>query len=83
MIRELNTDKALSRTNIPVAKYTINPYTGCSIGCKYCFARFIGPFKDFGGEWGKDEYVKSNIVGDLERELRTVKPARVFLSSNC
>lgn len=83
MIGEITVEKALSRTNIPVAKYTINPYIGCNIGCKYCFAKFIGPFKDYGKDWGKDVYVKSNILDVLSTELKKTKQARVFLSTNC
>lgn len=83
MIKKIFVEKALTRTHIPVAKYTINPYIGCNIGCKYCFAKFIGPFKNYGKDWGKDVYVKSNILEILAVELKKAKPSRVFLSTNC
>ncbi|MFM9551902.1 MULTISPECIES: SPL family radical SAM protein [Streptomyces] len=48
----------------------INPYTGCVLGCAYCFASFAG--RQFGRsakEWGDYLYVKTNAVDLARREL--------------
>ncbi|MEJ5228866.1 MAG: radical SAM protein [Pseudothermotoga sp.] len=82
MINEIDCKKIITRTKIPVAKYVINPYIGCSFGCLYCYAQFIGPFKYTGSKWGKDIWVKKNAVEVLERELPK-SSGDFFLSSTC
>ncbi|MEQ8157510.1 MAG: radical SAM protein [Mesotoga sp.] len=83
MIREIMASSALTRSRIPVASYTINPFVGCTVGCKYCFARFIGAFKYTGGLWGRDVGVKRNIAELLRREVNSLGKVTVFLSSTC
>ncbi|HEY8542708.1 MAG TPA: radical SAM protein [Pseudothermotoga sp.] len=82
MIREIMAKTAITRTKIPVAKYVINPYIGCTFGCLYCYARFIGPFKYTGYKWGKDVLVKTNVAQLVEKELIKTK-GDFFLSSIC
>ncbi|WP_448532041.1 hypothetical protein [Pseudothermotoga sp.] len=48
----------VTKTKIPIARYVVNPYIGCGHGCKYCYAQFIGAFKNKAGVWGKDVFVK-------------------------
>ena len=50
--------------------FTLNPYSGCSYGCTYCYAAFFsGKIKerDTWGEWVR---VKSNAVGILSDRLK-------------
>lgn len=82
MIREITAKAIITRTKIPVAKYVINPYIGCSFGCLYCYARFIGPFKYTGSKWGKDVWVKTNAAQLVEKELSKAS-GDFFLSSIC
>ncbi|MDK2883592.1 MULTISPECIES: SPL family radical SAM protein [Pseudothermotoga] len=82
MIHETLAKKLITKTKLPVAKYVINPYIGCTFGCKYCYAKFIGPFKHTNSEWGKDVWVKINAADILEREL-SKKQGDFFLSSIC
>lgn len=82
MIQEITAKTIITRTKIPVAKYVINPYIGCTFGCLYCYARFIGPFKYTNSQWGRDVWVKVNSAELVERELpRTA--GDFFLSSIC
>lgn len=82
MIREITAKTIITRTKIPVSKYVINPYIGCTFGCLYCYARFIGPFKYTNCEWGKDVWIKTNAVQLLQKEL-VRKRGDFFLSSTC
>ncbi len=83
MVKMIRAKTAVSKTKIPVADFTVNPYIGCSIGCKYCFARFIGPFKSRGTDWGKDIFVKENIVKLLREEIGKLPRGTFFMSTVC
>jgi DNA repair photolyase len=55
--------------------WTINPYRGCEIGCKYCYARYT---HEFMGRWDSDSFETQiySKIWDRNRfaaELRTVK----------
>jgi DNA repair photolyase len=51
--------------------YTINPYRGCSHGCKYCFARKTHEWLelDSGHDFDSQIVVKTNLVDVLRKEL--------------
>ena len=38
IIRETAVKGVLTRSNLPVADSSVNPYVGCAHGCKYCYA---------------------------------------------
>ncbi len=40
-----------TRSRIPGVDWSVNQYVGCSFACKYCYAKFIARWKDY-GEWG-------------------------------
>lgn len=72
--------RALVKSGLPSLDYTLNPYTGCSHGCIYCYARlYCNP--EIGNNWGKIVVVKENIVEVLRREVRKSKKGRVGLST--
>ncbi|WP_448536393.1 radical SAM protein [Pseudothermotoga sp.] len=72
--------KLVTKTKIPIARYVVNPYIGCGHGCKYCYAQFIGPFKNKAGVWGRDVFVKTNAPEIFERELYKLKGSILFSS---
>lgn len=40
--------------------FTLNPYSGCSFGCTYCYAAFFSRNKDLQDRWGKWIWVKDS-----------------------
>ncbi|MBO8180169.1 MAG: radical SAM protein [Archaeoglobus sp.] len=72
--------RALSRSNLPGVDFTINPYTGCTHGCIYCYARSYCQ-KEVGENWGSVVIVKENIPEVLGKELRRRPSGRVVLST--
>lgn len=52
IIRETAVKGVLTRSNLPVADYSVNPYVGCAHGCKYCYASFMKRFTNHPEPWG-------------------------------
>ncbi|MEG1014410.1 MAG: radical SAM protein [Clostridia bacterium] len=49
----------LTKSNLPVSDYVINPYVGCPHGCKYCYATFMKRFTGHQEDWGSFVDVKT------------------------
>jgi DNA repair photolyase len=47
--------------------FTLNPYSGCSFGCTYCYAAFFGRTKEQRDSWGHWVTVKDNALALMER----------------
>lgn len=52
VIQETNVKSILSKSNLPVCEYSVNPYVGCTHGCKYCYAAFMKRFTGHREPWG-------------------------------
>ena len=50
--------------------FTLNPYSGCSFGCTYCYAAFFSRDAERRDNWGYWVSVKENAVELLEKRLR-------------
>ena len=75
-IEIINTEKVLSKTNISIGDYAINPYRGCEFNCVYCYSKKnknLIKFSKIG--------IKINAPSVLERELHYKNPKRVILGS--
>jgi len=49
--------------------WDMNPYRGCTIGCKYCFAQYSHVYLGL-PDFFKDIVVKTNVAEQLHRELK-------------
>ncbi len=48
-----------TRSRIPGVDWAVNQYVGCAFACRYCYAKFLTRWKDY-GEWGSWVEVKTN-----------------------
>jgi DNA repair photolyase len=80
-IHEIACKSLLNKSGIPGIDYTINPYTGCTHACVYCYARFMARHTGHGMPWGSYCDVKINALEILEKELRKRPAGRVSLST--
>jgi len=59
IVREVRAKSILNKSKI--YEYCLNPYTGCQVGCRYCYARlFIPRYSGHGEPWGEFVDVKVN-----------------------
>ena len=42
----------LTKSNLPIAGYSVNPYIGCTHACRYCYACFMKRFTGHEEPWG-------------------------------
>lgn len=52
IIKEIETKSVLTKSNLPVSDYSVNPYIGCEHACKYCYACFMKRFTNHAEAWG-------------------------------
>ena len=51
-INHLKVKTVLTKSNLPIAGYSVNPYVGCTHACRYCYACFMKRFTGHTEEWG-------------------------------
>lgn len=65
--------------------HSLNPYTGCTFGCSYCYVRQM-PVSTFrAGEWGKWVDIKQGAADIFRKELKRAKSkgdVSIFMSSS-
>lgn len=77
-IKEINVHDYLTKSNLPSSDYVINPYVGCSHGCRYCYASFMKKFTGHEEIWGEFVDIKKC---DKKINLNRISKKNVFLSS--
>lgn len=65
--------------------HSLNPYTGCSFGCSYCYVRQmpVSTFRD--AEWGTWVDIKKEAAVVFQKEYQKAKtkgPVTIFMSSS-
>ncbi len=67
-----------------IHEYCVNPYTGCEIGCVYCYAAlFMRRYSGHTEPWGEFVDVKINAPALLARQIRRAKRGKIWFSSVC
>lgn len=61
--------------------FTLNPYSGCSFGCTYCYAAFFSHDAELQRTWGEWVHVKSNALQTLKRMRTDLRGKKVYMSS--
>ncbi len=81
-LREIEAKSILNKSKI--YDYCVNPYTGCQVGCRYCYARlFIPRYSGHSEPWGTFVDAKVNAPEVLRRQLRRAKSGIVWVASVC
>ncbi len=62
--------------------FTLNPYSGCSFGCTYCYAAFFSHSKEARDDWGRWVKVKQNAVQLLARRKRCSLDGKLIYMSS-
>ena len=62
--------------------YTLNPYSGCSFGCTYCYAAFFSRSEEQRRNWGHWLQVKENALQLLTKfRKKTLHGKTIYMSS--
>lgn len=62
--------------------YTLNPYSGCTFGCTYCYAAFFSRSKALRATWGHWVEVKQNALSLLEKfRHKSLYGKSIYMSS--
>lgn len=61
--------------------YTLNPYSGCSFGCTYCYAAFFSRSPEKRDSWGEWVLVKQNAVDRLREHRTALKEQLIYMST--
>ncbi|WP_393971079.1 radical SAM protein [Oxyplasma meridianum] len=80
-VKEIRTRTALSPSSMKELKYAVNPYSGCTHSCLYCYAMDMTPLRPGDREWGKTVYVKRNFIDILKMEVKRSKRGLVGMST--
>ena len=73
-INEVKCKTIMSKSGLYGTDYSINPYTGCSHNCVYCYAPYI--LREI-REWGEFLDVKINALEALEEQLKQHKKGKI------
>ena len=61
--------------------FTLNPYSGCSFGCTYCYAAFFSRSTEKRDAWGRWVSVKENAVERLRSRRGSLDDKLIYMSS--
>lgn len=81
-VKEIEAKSVLNKSKI--FDYCVNPYTGCQINCRYCYARlFMKRYSGHREPWGDFVDIKINAAERLKSQLVRARRGTVWLSSVC
>ncbi len=79
-VLEMKAKSALNRSGMVELDYAFNAYLGCAHGCRYCYAADITPGES-AETWGDTVRVRTNIIGVLQKEIKSKRRGLVGIST--
>lgn len=67
-LKEIEVKSVMTKSNLPVSDYSVNPYVGCAHACKYCYASFMKRFTNHPEPWG--EFVDVKYWPDIQNSQK-------------
>ena len=81
-VREIEAKSILNASKIH--DYCVNPYTGCEVGCVYCYAAlFMRRYSGHSEPWGEFVDVKVNAPALLAKQIVKAKQGTIWFASVC
>jgi len=75
-VKEIKAKSVLNKSK--VFDYCLNPYTGCQINCRYCYARlFMKRYSGHHEAWVEFVDAKINVPDVLKKQLNRAKKGTV------
>jgi DNA repair photolyase len=82
VVREIQAKSILNPSKIH--DYCVNPYTGCEVGCAYCYAAlFMRRYSGHSEPWGEFVDVKVNAPALLAEQIVKAKRGTIWFASVC
>jgi DNA repair photolyase len=82
VVREIEAKSILNPSKIH--DYCVNPYTGCQVGCVYCYAAlFMRRYSGHSEPWGAFVDVKVNSPALLARQIVKARRGTIWIASVC
>jgi DNA repair photolyase len=82
VVREIEAKSILNASKIH--DYCVNPYTGCEVGCVYCYAAlFMRRYSRHSEPWGEFVDVKVNTPALLAKQIVRAKQGTIWFASVC
>lgn len=82
VVREIEAKSILNPSKIH--DYCVNPYTGCEVGCVYCYAAlFMRRYSGHSEPWGEFVDVKVNAPALLAKQIVRAKRGTIWFASVC
>jgi DNA repair photolyase len=82
VVREIEAKSILNPSKI--YDYCVNPYTGCQVGCAYCYAAlFMRRYSGHSEPWGEFVDAKINAPALLAKQIIKAKKGTIWFASVC
>lgn len=78
---QIHAKSILNKSGIQGVDFAINPYTGCTHNCMYCYASFMKRFTGHTEPWGSFVDAKVNAAEILLKELKRPKSGSISIST--
>lgn len=82
-VRFVRVRSALTPSGLPDIDYALNPYLGCSHGCRYCYGPGYVADAEVRERWGEVVAVKENLPEVLESEAKRREKGVVGVGTVC